>query len=402
MKKICFVMPRMGMGGAEKSLLSLLHILAEQKDLQVDLLLFKREGELLGQLPPSVRVVEPEESLRVAFSPFSLKNCRNFRTTCITFLRPVATAFARLASRKHNRRMQLRWKYAYRHLIAPWQERYDYACGFLDGESVYYAVDKMNAEKKYGWCQNEYDAMGFDAQSDRYYYEKLDRVISLPDRCLENLQKNFPDQARKMVPVSPASIPEYVRNCAQAPCDPEFADFDGCKLLSMGRFVEQKGFDFAIEAAAKMKQAGFRFKWCIMGDGPLRGAFEQQIAELDVGDCVYLPGIFINPYPWAKHATLFVQPSRFEGKSVILMECKMLGLPTVATAYATVRDQLTHGVNGVIVPMNGQALAEGIMELAKDRQTMEAMRENLKNAVFDDGLVKKAYAELFELPLDRG
>ncbi len=402
MKKICFVMPRMGMGGAEKSLLSLLHILAEHPDLQVDLLLFKREGELLELLPPSVRVIQPEESLRVIFSPFSLKNCRNLRTVCATFLRPVATAISRLLSKKHNRRMQIRWKYAYRHLIAPWQEHYDYACGYLDGESIYYVVDKMQADKKYGWCQNEYDAMGFDARDDAYYYEKLDRIISLPDRCLEKLQNHFPAQAHKMVPISPASIPEYVRNCAQAPCDPAFAEFDGCKLLSMGRLVEQKGFDIAIEAAAKMKQAGLRFRWCIMGNGPLRKALEQQIADLDVGDCVYLPGVFINPYPWAKAATMFVQPSRFEGKSVVLMECKMLGLPTVATDYATVKDQLTDGVNGVIVPMNAQALADGILALAQDENKLASIREALEHEVFDDQLVKEAYTELFDLSTDRG
>ena len=171
------------MGGAEKSLLSLLYILAERKDLQVDLLLFKREGELLEQLPPSVRVIEPEQSLKVSFSPFSLKNCLDLRTTCITFLRPVATALARLATRKFNRRMQLRWKYAYRHLIAPWQQRYDYACGYLDGECVYYVVDKMNAGKKYGWCHSDYDSMGFKAAADEPYYEKLDRIIPLPDKC---------------------------------------------------------------------------------------------------------------------------------------------------------------------------------------------------------------------------
>ena len=393
-------MPRFGMGGAEKSLLSLLHILDAQKDVQVDLLLFKHEGELLELLPASVHVITPEESLRIAYSKFSLKNCKNLRTTAITFLRPVATALCRLAHRKGNRQMQLRWKYAYRHLIAPWHKKYDYACGFLDGETIYYVVDKMCADKKYGWCQNEYDAMGFDAASDRYYYEKLDKVISLPDRCLENLAKNFPEQAEKMVPISPATIPEQVRNCAQAPCDPAFAGFQGCKLLSMGRFVEQKGFDFAIEAASIMKKAGFTFKWCIMGDGPLRENFEQQIAQLDVADCVYLPGIFVNPYPWAKHADIFVQPSRFEGKSVILMECKMLALPTVATDYATVRDQLTDGENGVIVPMNAKALAKGIMDLAKDENTQAKMRENLSRTTFDDHLVKTAYAKLFELPMD--
>lgn len=399
MKKICFIMPRMGMGGAEKSLLSLLHILAEKNDLQVDLLLFKREGELLEQLPPSVRVIEPEESLRVIFSPFSLKNCRSFRTTCITFLRPVATAITRLLSRKFNRRMQLRWKYAYRYLIAPWPEKYDYACGYLDGECVYYVVDKMQADKKYGWCHNDYDALGFKAAADAPYYEKLDRIIPLPDRCWEKLQHHFPKQAHKMLPISPVVVPAFVRNTANASCDTAFSEFTDCRFLSMGRFVEQKGFDIAIDAAAILKEAGLSFRWYILGDGPLRKDLEQQIEKLGLSDNVILPGIITNPYPYMKAATLFVQSSRFEGKSVALTECKMLQLPTVATAYATVADQLTDGVDGLIAQMNPQDLAKKILELAQDETRLSQMREQLKSAQFDDMLVRQQYGQLFDMEL---
>lgn len=399
MKKICFVMPRMGMGGAEKSLLSLLHILAEKDDLQVDLLLFKREGELLEQLPPSVRVIEPEESLRVIFSPFSLKNCRSFRTTCITFLRPVATAITRLLSRKFNRRMQLRWKYAYRHLIAPWQEKYDYACGYLDGECVYYVVDKMQADKKYGWCHSDYDSMGFKAAADEPYYEKLDRIIPLPDKCCEKLQRHFPKQAHKMLPISPVVVPAFVRNAANSPCEEGFAGFNGFRFLSLGRLVEVKGFDMAIDAAAILKEAGLSFRWYILGDGPLRKDLEQQIERLGLSDNVILPGIITNPYPYMKAATLFVQSSRFEGKSVALTECKMLQLPTVATAYATVADQLTDGVDGLIAQMNAQDLANKILELAQDETRLVQMREQLKSAQFDDMLVRQQYGQLFDMEL---
>ena len=399
MKKICFVMPRMGMGGAEKSLLSLLHILAERKDVQVDLLLFKREGELLEQLPPSVRLVEPEESLRVIFSPFSIKNCRNFRTTFITFLRPVATALARLASRKFNRRMQLRWKYAYRHLLAPWKEKYDYACGYLDGECVYYVIDKMNADKKYGWCHSDYDSMGFKASADKPYYAKLDRIIPLPDKCCEKLQRHFPEQTHKMLPISPVVVPAFVRNAAQTPCEDGFAAFDGIRLLSLGRLVEVKGFDIAIDAAALLKQAGLPFRWYILGDGPLRNDLERQVEQLGLSEYVFLPGVVTNPYPYMKAATLFVQSSRFEGKSVALTECKMLQLPTVATAYATVTDQLSDGVDGAIAQMNPQDLAQKIMELAQDAPRLAQMREYLKSVQFDDQQVREKYGQLFDMEL---
>ena len=50
MKNILFVMPSLGSGGAEKSLVNLLNLIDYEK-YAVDLLLFKREGLFLSQIP---------------------------------------------------------------------------------------------------------------------------------------------------------------------------------------------------------------------------------------------------------------------------------------------------------------------------------------------------------------
>ena len=50
MKNILFVMPSLGSGGAEKSLVNLLNLI-DYKKYAVDLLLFKQEGLFLTQIP---------------------------------------------------------------------------------------------------------------------------------------------------------------------------------------------------------------------------------------------------------------------------------------------------------------------------------------------------------------
>lgn len=95
-------------------------------------------------------------------------------------------------------------------------------------------------------------------------------------------------------------------------------------VLSIGRLTMEKGFDFALQAAAIMKQSGFRFIWYVMGAGPLEQELRTMALELDVADVFVFLGIRSNPYPYIKAATVIAQTSRYEGKSVVLDEAKIL------------------------------------------------------------------------------
>ena len=71
-----------------------------------------------------------------------------------------------------------------------------------------------------------------------------------------------------------------------------------------------------------------------------------------------------NPYPYIKNSDVIIQSSRFEGKSIVLDEAKILSKPIVATNYTTVRDQLKNE-EGVICEMTPLDLAEKIMFMLK-------------------------------------
>lgn len=72
-----------------------------------------------------------------------------------------------------------------------------------------------------------------------------------------------------------------------------------------------------------------------------------------------------NPYPYIKNSDVIIQSSRFEGKSIVLDEAKILSKPIVATNYTTVRDQLKNE-EGVICEMTPLDLAEKIMFMLKN------------------------------------
>ena len=69
----------------------------------------------------------------------------------------------------------------------------------------------------------------------------------------------------------------------------------------------------------------------------------------------------------------YVQPSRYEGKSVVVREAQMLCKPVIVTNYPTVPSQIQQGVDGVIVPMDIPGCVAQMVETLKD--------ENLKNSI---------------------
>ena len=150
------------------------------------------------------------------------------------------------------------------------------------------------------------------------------------------------------------------------------------KIVSIGRLTEQKGFDFAIDAAKILTEKGFKFCWYILGEGPLRKSLETQIKLNGVSDYIRLLGIRSNPYPYIKYADIFVMPSRYEGKSIALDEAKVLCKPIVVTNYPSVNDAIIDGQNGMIVDIDAESIAKGILALYNNDILKSLFVNNLK------------------------
>ena len=84
-----------------------------------------------------------------------------------------------------------------------------------------------------------------------------------------------------------------------------------------------------------------------------------------------------NPYPFIGACDVYVQPSRYEGKSITVREAQILGKPVVITNYPTAASQVTDGVDGVIVPMDVEACAERMAAFLTDTSRREQMADYL-------------------------
>ena len=99
-------------------------------------------------------------------------------------------------------------------------------------------------------------------------------------------------------------------------------------------------------------------------------------------DYVIILGKRTNPYPYIKDCDIYVQPSRYEGKSVTVREAQMLCKPVVVTNYPTAKSQIQNGIDGVIVPMDNEGCAQGMVYFIKDKKHQQQIVDYLRSHDF--------------------
>lgn len=387
MKKILFVMPTLRDGGAERSLVNLLTELPEDK-YEIDLLLLKKQGTFLSQVPAYVNILEQSPVLKKLYGPVR-------KASIYMPVKVFGNLLARIVKSGMGNQKAFMWEYFYKPVIDGLDKEYDVAVGYLGGESTYYIVDKVNAKRKIHWVHNDYRTSGMPKKYDLKLFPKVDAVVTISEECLAILKEEFPQFQDKFYCIENITSSAVIKARAKEFIPEEYKGLENI-LLSVGRLSEQKGFDMAISAASKLKKKGLKFKWFIIGSGPLKDKFNDQIKKENVEDCVELLGTKSNPYPYIKNCDIFIQPSRYEGKSVVIDEAKILARPIIATAYPTVKDQIQNDNEGLIVELNVDGIVDGIVALCSDDTKKQQITEYLNRHEYGNQNEVKKYINLIE------
>jgi glycosyltransferase involved in cell wall biosynthesis len=83
-----------------------------------------------------------------------------------------------------------------------------------------------------------------------------------------------------------------------------------------------------------------------------------------------------------QNATLFVLPSYHEGLPTVLLEAMSCGIPIVATDVRGIRDVLSSGKNGIMVPPRApKEMAEAILTILGDEMLMKTLGKNARKTI---------------------
>ncbi|HDR8169505.1 TPA: glycosyltransferase [Bacillus thuringiensis] len=387
-KNLLFVINNLNCGGAEKALISLLETI-DYSMYNVDLFLFKHEGLFFRKIPQQVNLLEEPYEYRYFDMPI--------KTAIIDCIKKgrIDIALARLyagyifkSEQNRVRCEQMIWKYISKSLRGI-DKSYDVAIGYLEKNPVYFCVDKVKAKKKIGFIHNDYDGLGMDPKIDSRYFAKLDNIVTVSRECANVLKERFPMYKTKIKIMYNIVSSNMINKMSLEKIDMKDK---GIKIVSVGRLNYQKGFEMAIAACKELEGDGYKITWYVVGEGEERVNLEKMIEENDLKGKFILLGIKENPYPYIREANIYVQPSRFEGKSIAIDEAKILHKPIVITNFSTAKDQIKNKENGIIVEMDPHAISEGIKKLIDNEELRNKLISNLsKENLGTESEIEKLY-----------
>jgi glycosyltransferase involved in cell wall biosynthesis len=147
-------------------------------------------------------------------------------------------------------------------------------------------------------------------------------------------------------------------------------------VLTVGYLIERKGIRDLIAALGRLRREGRVVHLAIAGDGPLRGALEEQAAQEGVAEAVH----FLGRVPHARvlalmaRAQLVALPSWDEAFGLVYTEAMAQGTPVIAGRSEGPEDFITDGESGYLVPVRSpEALAGIIAEVLDDHAEAAAI-----------------------------
>ena len=176
--------------------------------------------------------------------------------------------------------------------------------------------------------------------------------------------------------------PVFPVNSSAASGKPEFFR-RGKNIVAVGRLAPVKGFNFLIEAFAKVAGNFPNWHLTILGEGECRRELEAQIKALEIEDRVHLPGRVPEPTQILPHADLFVLTSQYEGFPNALLEAMSCGLAPISfDCPSGPRAIIRHGIDGILVPPNDvDRLSQTMAELMSNDEKRQKLAMRAKDVL---------------------
>jgi len=200
----------------------------------------------------------------------------------------------------------------------------------------------------------------------RWKYRRASAMIAISERVKEALVEGGMSAAT--IEVIPSGVPpdREVAPAARA----ELGVPDDAPLVAMvGALAREKDPVTFVRAVAAARERVRDLRALLVGDGPLRGAVEAEIARLGMSDALRLTGHRVDADAIIMAADLLALSSIEEGLGSVLLDAMAFAKPVVATDAGGIPEAVVHEVTGLIVPSgDAQAMGEAIARVASDRE----------------------------------
>ena len=388
----------MELGGAESALLGLLQSVDSDR-VDVDVFIYSHRGELMDFLPKEKINLLPEiEAYSLTEKPLSEVVQKGYWRLALA--RWIGRRDTASFCKRHQDpdkpaecgtffQQRATWKVLPK--IQPDVE-YDLAISFLTPH--FFVLNNVRAKKKMGWIHTDYTRILIDAEAELKMWERLDYIASISEEVGNRFCEVFPSLKGKLILIENILNTTFIRKRADEDLVTLCDDSSVTCLLTIGRFSPPKKMEEIPMICKKILDQGLSIRWYIIGYGSeeIEQIVRDNAEKEGVSDKVIILGKKENPYPYIKACDIYVQPSRYEGKSITVREAQILCKPVIITNYPTAKSQVMDGVDGIIVPLEVNACVREMAAFIRDKEKQKEIYDYLQTHDYgNEGEIKKVY-----------
>ena len=366
-RKVCFVLPSLAGGGAERVAVEILNGL-DGSAWDRSMYLFSREGPYLSEVAGDVHLASGNSSSRLG----RWRELRRFiAATQPDVVMVFLSYFTALA--------------AVRMAGTPAKVVFNQGT----------PVSAFLQDADYSWRRPLRRRLF--AAAARLGYAAADLVIATSRGVAADLTAAFGiDPSRVRVIPNPVDLDAIRRSAGETLDAGDGAGLETPVIVAAGRLADVKNYPLLIDALALVR-ARVPARLVVLGDGDRLQELRRLAAQRGVGDAITWCGFQQNPWKYIARADVFALTSRYEGFGNVLAEAMACGVPVVATRSAGTEEVVRDGVNGLLVPHSAEIVAAALSRLLLNRTERDRMAEAARASAnrFARPIVTQAYQAAF-------
>lgn len=354
MKKICFIVPSLGKGGAERVACRLLNNLSLLKYKLTLLTIYKEKGEYLDNLREQIKFVSLEKTnIRYCVKDLYFFLKKEKFDIVVIFSLDVAIIIGLF--------------------ILPFIKD----TIFINRHLAVFLKERIGIIKTFFL---------------KKAYKNFSYVISQSKDMTKSLVSNKIISQEKITEINnPIELKE---TSLLEKRDLELKK-ENVNLIAVGRLSYSKGFDILVKNMQVFKNTNIRLY--ILGEGEEKNNLETLIKEHNLEETVFLLGRKNNPEEYMKKADLFILSSRYEGFPNVLLEANSCGLFAICnTTLGGVNEIIENEVNGVILNFSDKNLfKKTVLEKLQNHPDKKLIKNSVLRRYSMEKIIEK-YEKLFD------
>lgn len=254
------------------------------------------------------------------------------------------------------------------------KEKYDIVISYLEGTSARVVAGCPDGSKLVSWIHIEqindkYVTKVFRNMAEaNLCYDKYDKIVCVSDTVKQDFENIFDVSKEPIVLYNTVEADVIKKKSIEHIDDIEYSK-DEINVCSVAKLMYSKGYDRLIPICKRLIDDGFPIHLYLIGKGEEKGILKKQVADLGILDKVTFVGFKSNPYKYVKNADLYVCSSRREGFSTAVTESLIIGTPVVSTNCSGAYELLgKNNEYGIVTENEENALYEGIKEMLSNEK----------------------------------